>query len=77
MLIDGIEYKKTFLTHDALVYGKTIVFRMDSEPKAGSSKDSTPPAKPLRQQNASKGSPRVNSGQAPSNPPESDSGDKK
>lgn len=31
--VDGVDYKKTFLVHDSLVYGKTIMFKMGSEPK--------------------------------------------
>ena len=31
--LDGIDYKKTFFDHDTLVYGKTIEFKMGSEPK--------------------------------------------
>ncbi len=31
LLVDGIEYKKKFFDHDTLVYGKTIVFRMDNQ----------------------------------------------
>jgi predicted alpha-1,2-mannosidase len=32
LLIDGLDYKKAFLDHDTLVYGKTLVFRMGSQP---------------------------------------------
>ena len=31
--VDGLDYKKSFIDHNALVYGKAIVFRMGSEPK--------------------------------------------
>ncbi|HJT23680.1 MAG TPA: GH92 family glycosyl hydrolase, partial [bacterium] len=31
--VDGLDYKKKFLTHDMLVYGKTIVFKMAGEPR--------------------------------------------
>ncbi len=31
--VDGVDYKKDFINHDTLIYGKTIVFKMGSQPK--------------------------------------------
>jgi predicted alpha-1,2-mannosidase len=31
--VDGFDYKKQFFDHDSLVYGKSILFKMDSRPK--------------------------------------------
>ena len=33
LLVNGIPYMKTTLSHDTLVNGGTIVFRMDAQPK--------------------------------------------
>lgn len=33
VLVNGVPYSKTFLTHEKLVYGQSIVFNMDSQPK--------------------------------------------
>ncbi|HEY5039210.1 MAG TPA: glycoside hydrolase domain-containing protein, partial [bacterium] len=33
VLVDGLSYRKTFLKHDALIYGKTIVFKMSGHPQ--------------------------------------------
>ena len=45
--VDGFDLKSQFFKHDALVYGKTIVFKMDSQPSGsfpsfGPWKDSNP-----------------------------------
>src|SRR5581483_10174021 len=33
--MDGMEYKKNWVSHDSLVYGKTFVFQMTGEPPSG------------------------------------------
>jgi predicted alpha-1,2-mannosidase len=47
LLVNGLPYKKNFLSHETLVFGKTVVFRMENRPALGSSADSIPtPVKP-------------------------------
>lgn len=33
--MDGMEYKKNWISHDSLVYGKTFVFQMTADPPSG------------------------------------------
>lgn len=42
ILINGVEYKKGVVSHDQLVYGKDLLFRMEPAPPHGTPRNKTP-----------------------------------